>query len=94
MRSIDFVRRLIEEGKLSEDDYRNLRVHVIENQEALMPLGASSKLNAEWAFLCHLRDIGRQTAAEWLKTHFSDLGKRSTVDLRAMFEGIGVQHHG
>ncbi len=94
LRAIDFVRRLIEEGKLSTDEYRNLRVHVIENQEALKPLGASSKLNAEWAFLCHLRDIGRETAVKWLKTNFNDLGKRSTVDLREMFQGIGAVHHG
>lgn len=94
LRAIDFVDRLIAEGKLSTDEYRQVRVHIIENQDALKPLGASSKMNAEWAFLVHLRDLGRQTASEWMDANFKNIGQRSTVDLRAMFQGIGVQHHG
>lgn len=94
LRAIDFVDRLIDEGKLEEGRYRQMRVHVIENQEALKPLGASSKLNAEWAFLTHLRDLGRETAQDWLDRHLADVGTRSSVDLRAMFQGIGPQHQG
>jgi len=94
LRAIDFVARLIDEGKLDESRYRRERIHIIENQNALIPLGASSKMNAEWAFLTHLRDLGRETATQWLETHFDDLGKKSTVDLRAMFQGIGPQHQG
>jgi len=94
LRAIDFVHRLIEEGKLSAAEYRDIRVHVIENQNELKPLGASSKLNAEWAFLTHLRDIGRRTAETWLEANLDDVGERSTVDLRAMFQGIGAVHHG
>ncbi|MFO7856924.1 MAG: patatin-like phospholipase family protein [Paracoccaceae bacterium] len=94
LRSIDFVDRLIAEGKLSTDHYRQVRVHVIENQEALKPLGASSKMNAEWSFLVHLRDVGRDTASRWLETALPEVGRRSTVDLSAMFEGIGPEHQG
>lgn len=94
LRAIDFVARLIDEGKLDADHYRRERIHIIENQEALKPLGASSKVNAEWAFLTHLRDIGRQTADDWLDANFDEVGERSTVDLRAMFQGIGPQHQG
>ncbi|MEM1045765.1 MAG: patatin-like phospholipase family protein [Pseudomonadota bacterium] len=94
LRSIDFVRRLIEDGKLAETEYRNTRIHIIENGEELKPLGASSKLNAEWRFLTHLRDVGRETAADWLDRTFHQVGKQSTVDLRAMFQGIGSEHQG
>ncbi len=94
LRAIDFVDRLIDEGKLDETRYRRERIHIIENQDALIPLGASSKMNAEWAFLTHLRDLGRKTATQWLDTNFNDIGERSTVDLRAMFMGIGPQHQG
>jgi len=94
LRAIDFVDRLIEQGKLDEARYRRERIHIIENQKALIPLGASSKMNAEWAFLTHLRDLGRETATQWLETHFDDVGVRSTVDLRAMFADIGPQHQG
>ena len=94
LRAIDFVARLVEEGKLDESKYRKERIHIIENQKALIPLGASSKMNAEWAFLIHLRDLGRETAGAWLEAHFDDVGERGTVDLHAMFQGIGPQHQG
>lgn len=94
LRSIDFVARLIDEGKLDPTHYRRAHIHIVENQKALIPLGASSKMNAEWDFLIHLRDLGRETAAGWLDRHFADVGMRSTVDLRAMFQGIGPEHQG
>lgn len=89
LRSIDFVSRLLDEGSLDETQYRRERIHIIGNQDALNPLGASSKVNAEWDFLIHLRDIGRETADLWIANHFDDIGVRSTVDLRAMFDGTG-----
>jgi len=91
LRSIDFVSRLLDDGRLDESDYRRERVHIIENQKELLPLGASSKLNAEWAFLSHLRKIGRDTADSWIDKHLAQVGVASSVDLRAMFEGTGPQ---
>ena len=94
LRSIDFVRRLIADGKLDSRQYRQVNVHIVEAQDELRPLGASSKLNAEWAFLRHLFDIGRRAADRWLAESFDSIGRQSTVDLRAMFEGIGSVHQG
>ena len=82
LRAIDFVTRLIEEGKLSVDDYQKVHMHRI-TAEDLKPLQASSKLNAEWEFLVELRDLGRRTAQDWLEQHYDDVGERSTIDLRA-----------
>lgn len=92
LRALDFVKRLLAEGSLDKTKYRDFNVHIVQCQEELMPLGASSKLNAEWAFLTHLRDIGQRAADAWLDENFDAIGTRSTVDLRAMFEGIG--HNG
>ncbi|MCR9212269.1 MAG: patatin-like phospholipase family protein [Proteobacteria bacterium] len=89
LRSIEFVSRLIREGKLSNKEYCDTRIHLVENQEALMPLGGSSKMNVEWEFLCHLRDLGRETASNWLKQNLSHIGKKSTIDLREMFQSTG-----
>jgi NTE family protein len=50
--------------------------------------GYSSKLNAEWDFLCMLRDEGRRSADAFLDTHLSDLGRRSTLDLDAFLEQV------
>lgn len=88
LRAIQFVQRLLEQGALDSDNYRNMHVHVIENQQKMRSLGASSKMNAQWQFLVHLRDIGRETAGTWLDRNYSDLGKKSTVDLQEMFAGI------
>jgi len=84
MRAIEFVTRLIEEGKLDTDHYQKVHIHRI-SADGLKPLQASSKVNAEWRFLTHLRDIGRRAAEDWADAHFDDVGVRSSVDLRAEF---------
>ena len=86
LRTIDFVKRLISDGRLERNDYMDVRMHRIDGGGALAELSASSKLNAEWSFLKHLRDIGRSAAESWLAAHFNDIGKRSTLDLKAMIE--------
>ncbi len=84
LRAIDFVARLIEEGRLSTDEYMRVRMHRV-SAEGLKPLQASSKFNAEWAFLQELKTIGRQAADDWLRTHGHAVGRRSTFDLRSEF---------
>lgn len=81
LRAIEFVSRLIEDGKLSGEEYMKVHMHRISATE-LKPLQASSKLNAEWRFLTDLRDLGRETADAWLDRHFDAIGKSSTIDLR------------
>jgi NTE family protein len=51
-------------------------------------LSASSKLLAEWAFLCMLRDEGRRAAEAFLDAHGADVGVRSSFDLDELLEGI------
>ncbi len=84
-RAIDFVRRLIDEGSLDGERYKRLLIHMIHAEDELAALGASSKLNAEWQFLTHLKAIGRSSASEWLDSNFNDLGKSSTVDLQPIY---------
>ena len=85
LRTINLVDRLIDEGRIANCDYRRMNVHIIEANDEMIPLGASSKLNTEWEFLKHLRNIGRNAAARWIDEHFDAVGERSTVDLSAMF---------
>lgn len=86
--AVDLINRLIGEGKLDRKDYRGMRIHVIEAEKEMSPLGASSKLNSEWDFLVLLRDIGRRAAEQWIAAHYDDIGERSTVDLTGMFAGV------
>lgn len=84
LRAIDFVRRLIRSGRLQDADYREILMHIIFADDALTPLGASSKQNAEPAFLKHLFDIGRVAADSWLERSFEHIGVRSSLDIRAV----------
>jgi NTE family protein len=51
-------------------------------------LNASSKLIAEWDFFCLLRDEGRQSAQAFLEQHSEALGRKSTLDLDILLEGV------
>jgi NTE family protein len=64
-----------------------MRIHRIASA-AMTDLGYSSKLNAEWNFLCLLRDEGRRCADTFLQAHMKDLGQRSSFDLDALLEQV------
>ncbi len=85
LRAIDFVARLLDEGALDPNRYKRMLIHRIDAESELKPLNASSKLNAEWAFLSHLHDVGRRAASEWLDTHYRRVGEESSIDIRSMF---------
>ena len=80
-RAIAFVNELIGSGRLDRGHYRNIRMHRIDADEALKDLPASSKINAEWAFLEYLRDLGRTAAEGWLAESYEAVGTRSTLDV-------------
>jgi NTE family protein len=81
MRAIGFVSSLIEGGKVSPGELKQTFVHSVRSDETMTELGVSSKLNADWDFLCFLRDRGREVGEQWLEDNFDALGTRSTVDL-------------
>ncbi len=85
MRVIAFVTSLIEQGRLPDDEFKHMLIHSIRADEEMVHHGVSSKLNADWAFLTHLRDEGRAHASRWLARHFDQIGRESSVDVRADF---------
>jgi NTE family protein len=84
-RAIDFVNRLMDEGRLDPHRYRRNRIHRIDATEALAQYSGASKLDTSWHFFQELHAAGRAAAQTWLKKHYDDLGVKSTVDLRAEF---------
>jgi NTE family protein len=82
MRAIDFVTRLIDDGKLSKREYKRVLMHRIDADKALHSETAASRLSADWTFFLKLRDIGRKTAKAWLKKNYDQIGKESTLDLK------------
>ena len=85
MRAIAFVTGLIQRGKVAAEEMKELYVHSLRADDIMASLGVSSKLNADWDFLCQLRDQGRDQADLWLRAHFDAIGKRSSVDIREAF---------
>ncbi len=94
LRSVDFINRLLDEGKMTEDGFSRMRVHIIQAPEEVTDLGHSSRLNPQWEFLEHLFDLGRDSADKWLADHFDDVGVRETVDIRGLFGELGAAHMG
>jgi NTE family protein len=85
MRMIKFVTELIDRGELDGGRFLRLYIHTIDAETELASLNASSKLNADAAFLRTLFDLGQARADAFLAAHFGDLGKRSTTDIEAKF---------
>jgi NTE family protein len=83
MRAISFVTRLIESGHLEET--KHVLIHGISDDKLMTGLGVASKLNADWEFVTHLRDVGRVRAEEWLAANYAKLGVEATVDIHAKF---------
>jgi NTE family protein len=85
LRAIGFVTSLIHDGKIDRTDMKEVLIHSIRSDETMAALGVSSKLNADWEFLCLLRDSGRAQAEAWLRDNYDAIGNRSSVDIRKEF---------
>jgi len=88
MRAIAFVKRLLMEERVERGRYKDLRLHMIADEEELAKLPAKSKLDTGWDFLQKLRGMGRAAAQAWLKRHRRDVGVRSSIDVGREFLGI------
>lgn len=80
LRAISFVTNLIDNGELDDTRHKRMYLHRVPPPKEMVDIGASSKFNAELAFLEHLRDLGRERAAAWLEETYPAVGHRSTID--------------
>ena len=86
-RSIDFVDRLIDQGKLKRGlapgQYRRINAHRIVLDRLGKQFTNDTKLSTDYDFFELLRLNGKRAARRFLDEHFADIGARSTFDLRA-----------
>ena len=86
LRAIEFVARLIEQGRLvrgkGANEYRHINVHriVLGNANGV---DAGSKLNNDFDFFQMLFRMGVRAARRFLDAHYDEIGVRSSVDLKA-----------
>src|SRR5215468_5638223 len=86
-RAIDFVARLIDQGKLprgiGRGDYRRINVHRIVLDRFGTQLDTYSRLSNDYDFFEMLHVSGKRAARRFLDEHFDNIGVKSTVDLAA-----------
>ncbi len=87
VRMIALLRQAADPGSGEGARWARMRTHRIMTDK-LAEFGASSKLNAERAFLAMLKEEGRRSADAFLTEHGDDVGKRSTVDIDVLLAEV------
>jgi len=92
LRGIAMFQKLIGAGHALGDlawaeDWATVRIHRVTTP-MMVELNASSKLNAEWAFLSMLREEGHARTEAFLATHGGDLGVRSSYDISTLLDTL------
>ena len=85
LRMFALFQRVMAENDIKR--YGRTYLHLIHVDTEVQDLSASSKLNAEWAYLMMLFERGRSWADGWLAENFDRIGVSSTLDLT---EVLGV----
>lgn len=91
--NVDFVNKGLRDGTLSGDALKEVYVHAISGCDEFEGLSSSSKLNAEWAFFVHLRDLGRESADIWLRECYAKVGREGTLDLSGFWDNANALPH-
>jgi NTE family protein len=81
MRAIDFVKRLLAEGKLDPAHYKDVLMHRIDGGEVLEQMGSTTKISTEANLIRSLFDLGQSHARKWLVEHRKDLGVCSSLNI-------------
>lgn len=87
LRMIALLRQVVDAGSSEGRKWAEMRIHLIASK-MLADLGASSKFNAEWDFLCMLRDEGRRAAEAFLTANGQNIGTRSSLDLDILLQQV------
>ncbi len=85
LRAIEFVKRLIADGKIQKGTMKDVLVHMISDDALMNDLNVATKSIPTPVILNRLKEAGEAAADTFLKAHKKDIGARSTVDLTAMF---------
>lgn len=91
LRGIDFVNRLLDDGKIAAGAMKRNHVHSVSDDSLMIQLGLASKMTPNRALLLQLRDAGYAAMDRFLHADRDKLGVRSSVNLRAMFLSDGAE---
>ncbi|HEY5166911.1 MAG TPA: patatin-like phospholipase family protein [Pseudolabrys sp.] len=87
LRAIEFVNRLIDQGRLPHgtgvNEYRQIKVHRIVLEGLGERFSTASKLRNDFESFALLRKLGQRAARRFLDAHYDDVGVTSSIDLKA-----------
>jgi NTE family protein len=81
-RAIDFVSRLIDEGRLDGTHYKKVRLHLVSGGDAVDRRGATAKINPDYEMFEDLFLAGRAAGKEFLHNNFDAIGVRGTLNVK------------
>ena len=81
IRHVAQIERLIESGEIAATTAYGKHLHLLHNEEKMSSYSAFTKYDMSWEFLTTLRDLGRETAREWLEENYDNIGKRNTLKM-------------
>ncbi|GAA6178679.1 patatin-like phospholipase family protein [Shimia sp. NS0008-38b] len=85
LRAVEFVQRLIDVGALTREEKREVKVHMIADDDLMTRLSVATKSWPITSVLLHLKEAGQVAAKTFLSAHKADINERGTVDLAAMY---------
>ena len=85
LRAIDFVKRLIAEGRMQPGVMKDVRVHMISDDTLMTELTAASKLAPGPQLLDRLKQAGRKAAEVFMAEHGKNVGKEPSVKLGEIY---------
>ena len=87
LRAIEFVNRLIEQGRIPHgtgtNEYRHIKVHRIVLEGLGERFSSATRLRNDYESFELLRKLGRRSARRFLDAHYDDIGVRSSIDLKS-----------
>ena len=84
LRAVNFVRRLIAEGRVEKDRMKDVRVHMIADDGLMNDLSAATKLAPTPQLLERLKSAGRAAADRFLATDACHIGAEPGVNLQGL----------
>ena len=78
---MEFVNRLVEQGITLDGTLKKINLHRISSSHSLGEFNLSSKLNTDWDFLMHLKNLGYTACGNWLELNYDNIEKHSTFYL-------------
>ncbi len=87
LRAIEFVNRLIDQGRLPRgtgpNEYRRINVHRIVLEGLGERFASATKLRNDYDSFQLLRKLGQRAARRFLDAHYASIGVESSIDLKA-----------